>query len=96
MNEHIAMRASAFALSLRRLSRSHSRVAKKLSPLAVSEATPTGPRDGLTPASLHLRPKATDVNVHCKIVWAVCVVAFKERFSHLVSDHSACKIVQAT
>ena len=45
------MRASTWVLKRCRLSRSHSRVAKKLSHMALSKQSPTEPMDGRTPAS---------------------------------------------
>jgi hypothetical protein len=55
------MRASAWERRLRRSSSSHSSVAKKASAMALSYASPTEPVEGRTPASLHLKPKATAV-----------------------------------
>ena len=56
-----ATRASAWDANRRRSSSSHSSVAKKLSHMALSYASPTEPIDGLTPASLQRLPNATDV-----------------------------------
>lgn len=55
------MPASSLVPNLRRLRGSHSRVAKKLPHIALSRASPAYPIEGLTPASLHRRPNATDV-----------------------------------
>jgi hypothetical protein len=56
-----AMRASTWEAKLRRSSNSHSSVAKKLSHIALSYASPTEPIDGRTPASLQRLPNASDV-----------------------------------
>jgi hypothetical protein len=61
MNSKQAMRASALVRNFRRSSNSHSSVAKKLSHMALSYASPTEPIDGRTPASLQRSPNATDV-----------------------------------
>src|SRR5690606_27847300 len=61
MNSKTAMRASAVVLSRRRSKSWHSSVAKKLSHMALSSASPTVPVEGRTPASRHRRPKDTDV-----------------------------------
>ena len=61
MNSKMAIRASALVWSFLRSSNSHSSVAKKLSHIALSYASPTDPMDGRTPASLHRNPKATEV-----------------------------------
>jgi len=42
-------------------SNSHSRVAKKLSHMALSKQSPTDPIEGLTAASSQRRPKASEV-----------------------------------
>src|SRR5208282_2802325 len=57
----IAIRASAWVLKLRRASSSHSRVAKKLSHIALSKQSPTAPIEGRTPASWQRMPKAIEV-----------------------------------
>ena len=54
------MRASALVQNLRLSRSSHSSVAKKLSHMALSYASPTYPMDGRTPASLHLKANSTD------------------------------------
>jgi hypothetical protein len=59
-NSKTAIRASALVANLRRSSNWHSSVAKKLSHMALSYASPTEPMDGRTPASLHLSPNARE------------------------------------
>lgn len=61
MNSKIAILASAFVVKVRRFRSSASGVEKKLSHIALSQASTTYPVEGRTPASLHRRPKATDV-----------------------------------
>jgi hypothetical protein len=61
MKVKTAMRASALVRNFRRSRSSHSSVAKKLSHIALSYASPSDSIDGRTLASLHLRPKATEV-----------------------------------
>src|SRR6267143_1736778 len=56
-----AIFASACDAKRRRSSNSHSRVAKKLSHIALSSASPTDPIDGRTPASLQRLPNASEV-----------------------------------
>ena len=56
-----AILASILDVNLRRSSSSHSSVAKKLSHIALSYASPTDPIDGRTPASLQRLPNANDV-----------------------------------
>src|SRR3954463_11824750 len=51
MNAKIALLASACVLNRERSSSSHSSVAKKLSHMALSYASPTEPIEGRTPAS---------------------------------------------
>jgi hypothetical protein len=55
----MAKRASAFVFHERLSMSSHSKVAKKLSAIALSYASPTVPIDGLTPISSHRLPNAT-------------------------------------
>jgi hypothetical protein len=62
MNANAAIRASACERKLRRSSNSHSMVAKNASAIALSCASPTEPVEARTPASLHRKPKATDVH----------------------------------
>ena len=54
----IAMRASANVFQLRLSISSHSRLAKKLSAIALSYASPTLPIDGRTPISLQRLPNS--------------------------------------
>jgi hypothetical protein len=61
MNSKTARRASACVLNRQRSSSSHSRVAKKLSHIALSYASPTEPIEGRTPASRQRRPNSIDV-----------------------------------
>src|SRR4051794_30880185 len=56
-----AIRASTCEAKRHLSSRSHSRVAKKLSHRALSQASPTEPLEGRTPASLQRLPKASEV-----------------------------------
>ena len=56
-----AILASAWEAKRRRSSNSHSSVAKKLSHMALSYASPTEPMDGRTPASRQRLPNARDV-----------------------------------
>src|SRR6267143_3189198 len=56
-----AIFASACEAKRWRSSNSHSRVAKKLSHIALSSASPTDPIDGRTPASLQRLPNASEV-----------------------------------
>jgi hypothetical protein len=53
-----AIFASAWLLNRRRFSTSRSSVAKKLSAIALSYASPTEPIDGITPASWQRLPNA--------------------------------------
>jgi hypothetical protein len=62
MSSKTAILASACVLNFRRSSSAHSSVAKKDSASALSQASPTLPIDGFTPASRHRRPKATEVS----------------------------------
>src|SRR3954468_12211729 len=57
----MAMRASACEAKPRRASNSASRMAKKLSAMGLSWASPTEPMDGRTPASAQRLPKAREV-----------------------------------
>src|ERR1700683_450779 len=61
MKSNTAMRASTWVLKLRRLSSSHSSVAKKLSHIALSKQSPTEPMDGRTPAFSQRWPNANEV-----------------------------------
>ena len=61
MKSKTALRASACVLNRRRASSSHSRVAKKLSHMALSYASPTEPIDGRTPASRQRWPNSIEV-----------------------------------
>src|SRR5580658_10391072 len=61
MKSKTARRASTWVLKLRRLSSSHSSVAKKLSHMALSKQSPTEPIEGLTPACAQRLPKAKEV-----------------------------------
>src|SRR6267154_2220488 len=61
MKRKTAIRASACEANRRRAGSSHSSVAKKLSHMALSYASPTDPIDGRTPASLQRLPNASDV-----------------------------------
>ena len=61
MKANTARRASACVLKRHRSSSSHSSVAKKLSAIALSQASPTEPIEGRTPASRQRLPKAMDV-----------------------------------
>ena len=61
MKSKTARRAWTWVAKRCRSSSSHSRVAKKLSQRALSEASPTEPMDGRTPAASQRRPKAQDV-----------------------------------
>src|SRR5271156_1759069 len=61
MKSKTARRASTWVLKLRRLSSSHSSVAKKLSHMALSKQSPTEPIEGLTPACAQRLPKANEV-----------------------------------
>src|SRR5229473_4703463 len=61
MNSKTAMRASLWVLKRRRSSSSDSRVAKKLSHIALSKQSPTEPIEGRTPASRQRWPKAIEV-----------------------------------
>src|ERR1700693_2724766 len=60
MNSKTARRASACVLNRHRSSISHSRVAKKLSHMALSYASPTEPIEGRTPASRQRRPNSIE------------------------------------
>src|SRR5690349_10952884 len=51
MKANVALRASACVLNRQRARSSHSSVAKKLSHMALSYASPTEPIEGRTPAS---------------------------------------------
>lgn len=53
-----ASRASVFGVTQRRSSSSHSRLAKKLSAMASSQASPTDPIDARTPMARQRWPKA--------------------------------------
>ena len=66
MNSNTASRAWSRLRNLFRSSNSHSRVAKKLSHIALSYASPTEPIDGRTAASLQRSPNAIDV--YCSLV----------------------------
>jgi len=48
---------------------SHSRVAKKLSAMALSKASPTDPIEGTTLALRHRRPKSMDVYWQPRSLW---------------------------
>ena len=61
MNSKTVRRASACVLNRHRSSSSHSRVAKKLSHIALSYASPTEPIDGRTLASRQRRPNSIEV-----------------------------------
>jgi AraC-like DNA-binding protein len=61
MNANTACRASAWVGNRRRGRSSHSSVAKKLSHMALSYASPTEPIEGRTPASRQRRPNSIDV-----------------------------------
>jgi hypothetical protein len=64
MNWNAELRASACVLNRHRSSSSHSRVAKKLSHMALSYASPTEPIEGRTPASRQRRPNS--IEVYCE------------------------------
>src|SRR5450755_5093969 len=61
MKSKIAIRAWTWVLNRRRSSSSHSRVAKKLSHMALSKQSPTEPIEGRTPASRQRWRKAMEV-----------------------------------
>jgi hypothetical protein len=61
MNANVALRASACVLNRQRASSSHSSLAKKLSHMALSYASPTEPIEGRTPASRQRWPNSIDV-----------------------------------
>jgi hypothetical protein len=61
MNAKTALRASAGVWNRQRARSSHSSVAKKLSHMALSYASPTEPIDGRTPASRQRRPNSIEV-----------------------------------
>ena len=61
MKRKTSRRASLTVAKLRRLISSHSSVAKKLSHIALSKASPTEPIDCAMPASRQRFPKASDV-----------------------------------
>ena len=60
----IIMRASAWLLKDGRSSNLHSSVAKKLSAITLSWASPTEPIEGRTPASRHRLPNS--IEVYCE------------------------------
>ena len=64
MKSNTALRASAGALNRLRASSSHSSVAKKLSHMALSYASPTDPIEGRTPASRQRWPNP--IEVYCE------------------------------
>jgi hypothetical protein len=61
MKSKTASRASAWVAKRFQSSSSHSRVAKKLSHIALSKQSPTEPIEGRTPACLQRWPKAIEV-----------------------------------
>src|SRR6516164_6603481 len=61
MKANTALLASVCVLKRQRSSSSHSRVAKKLSHIALSYASPTEPIEGRTPASRQRWPNAIEV-----------------------------------
>src|SRR3954466_7416379 len=61
MKLNTALLASICVLNRQRSSSSHSRVAKKLSHMALSYASPTEPIEGRTPASRQRRPNSNEV-----------------------------------
>jgi hypothetical protein len=64
MKANTVRRASAGVLKRHRASNSHSRVAKKLSHMALSYASPTEPIEGRTPASRQRLPNS--IEVYCE------------------------------
>src|SRR5689334_20565530 len=61
MKANVALRASACVLNRQRASNSHSSVAKKLSHMALSYASPTEPIEGRTPASRQRWPNSIEL-----------------------------------
>jgi hypothetical protein len=61
MKANVALRASACVLNRQRARSSHSSVAKKLSHMALSYASPTEPIEGRTPASRQRWPNSIEL-----------------------------------